>query len=125
MSKRVKVLRALLADAQKAKLYVVAIPTEMTLAETHDLYSACQRVPIHVAAIFLNQVRPAGACALCAELTAKETTVRRRFEQRLPDVSQTAVYRYEPPRGLDRLRALGQALYKRPCAFRWRRRRDG
>lgn len=111
MSKRLKVLRSLLTDPRKGSLQVVTIPTEMALAETRDLLAACQEAHLHVPRLFVNMVRPASDCSLCAALVQSETGIRTKLDTLCADVSPVVVYRGAPPRGLERLADLGQALY--------------
>lgn len=112
VSKDLKHLRALLADAERSALYAVAIPTEMAFEETQDLVSACDRIGIRVPTLFLNLATPAGDCDLCAALNRSETEIRGKFSQRFSDKHQTVVYRQTEPVGLPRLESLGHALYE-------------
>ncbi len=111
LSKKVKLLRSLLADPDQGQLYVVSILTEMAYAETCDLIDACRRAEIHVPAFFLNLATPPGDCALCQAVVETEARVRARFAKTFPEVPQTLVYRWGEPRGLERLAQLGQALW--------------
>ena len=111
MSKSIKALRALMTDAQEAQLYAVSPLAEMALAETRDLLAACARMGIHVPALFLNLATPPSRCPLCRALAHAESRVRARFEEACRGVHLALVYRCGEPQGLDRLNALGQALY--------------
>jgi arsenite-transporting ATPase len=111
MSKRLKVLRALLVDPRKGSFQVVTIPTEMAFAETCDLLAACQQAGIHVPRLFVNLVRPAGNCSLCDALVKREARIHTRLKATFADVTPVVVYRGAPPRGLARLAELGRALY--------------
>lgn len=113
LSKKVKLLRCWLADADKGQLYVVSLLTEMAYAETCDLIAACRHAQLHVPAIFLNLVTPSSACPLCQEVVAMESRVRTRFAETFPDIPQTLVYRWTEPRGLDRLSQFGLALWQK------------
>ena len=112
MSKRLKVLRSLLADPRKANFQVVTIPTEMAFAETCDLLAACRHAGVHVPRLFVNLVRPAGNCPLCNALARQEAGIRKRLKATFEDSSPVVVYRCGPPRGMARLAELGQDLYR-------------
>ena len=74
LSKRLKVLRSMLADPQRTALYAVAIPTWLAFAETGDLIAACRQLEVAVACVMVNQVtaRPKGACsAVCGAARAR------------------------------------------------------
>jgi arsenite-transporting ATPase len=111
LSKRLKVLRSLLVDPHKTSLHVVTIPTEMAYAETCDLLTACRQAGIHVPALFVNMVRPAGACPVGEALTRQEAGVCAKFSATFEAARPVVVYRGASPRGLARLTELGQALY--------------
>ena len=111
MSKRLKILEALLAEPGQSTLCIVSIPTEMALAESCDLFEACQRLGIEVSTVLLNLVTPRGECPLCDELGQKELTVSERSEAAFRGAHQTVVFRCAEPRGLERLAKLGDALY--------------
>ncbi len=112
MSKRLKVLRSLLADPCKGSFQVVTIPTEMALAETGDLLAACRQAGIHVPTLFVNLVRPAESCPLCDAVVERETRIRNKLEAMFEDASPVVVYRCAYPCGLARLSELGRALYR-------------
>jgi arsenite-transporting ATPase len=112
LSKRLKVLRALLTDPRRGHFQVVTIPTEMALAETCDLLAACQQAGIHVRTLFVNLARPAGHCPVCGTLVLKEAHIRTRLKALRQDAGPVVVFRGAPPRGLARLTELGQALYR-------------
>jgi arsenite-transporting ATPase len=113
MSKRLKVLRALLADPHRASFQVVTIPTEMALAETSDLLAACRQAGIAVRTLFVNLVGPAGNCPICSRLVAKEAGIRTQLEVICAAARLVVVHRVTPPRGLACLTELGRALYSR------------
>ena len=112
MSKNLKRLRGLLSNPAKAALYAVSIPTDMAFEETRDLVAACERLHISVAGLFLNLVTPLSDCDLCSALHRRESLVRNKFQQSLPNRNVTVVYRRGEIRGLDRLEELGKALYQ-------------
>ena len=111
MSKRLKILRAILAEPQKGALCIVSIPTEMALAESCDLLGASQRLCIKVSNVFLNLVTPRGECSLCNELAQKESAIWEKFKDEFEGADQTLVFRCAEPRGLERLAELGESLY--------------
>lgn len=114
LSKRLKALRALLRDATRAQVVAVAIPTELSAAETADLLSACERIALSVAGLVVNQCTPASSCPSCTARAHAEAGVVAALRTRaaaahVSRVSQ--VSRGEPPLGLDAVAALGRALY--------------
>ncbi len=113
LSKKVKLLRSLLADPNQGQLFVVTMLTEMAYAETCDLVDACRQARLHIPAIFLNLATPYSDCSLCQEVVATERRVGARFAETFADLPQTLVYRWPQPRGLQRLSHLGQALWQR------------
>ncbi len=112
LSKKIRLLRALLADGEKGQLMVTSILTEMAYEETRDLLAFCRRQAVHVPALFLNQVVPESECRACHGLFCAESAVRRRFENAFGEVHQCVVYRSGDLQGLDRLTQLGRALYR-------------
>ena len=112
MSKNIKRLRALLNDSTRSALYAVSILTEMAFQETKDLVASCERMNVHVPVLFLNLATRAGECSLCSSLSLREEQVRKEFQRTYPGKHQTLIYRQSEPRGLNRLRELGQALYQ-------------
>ena len=112
LSKQLKTLRALLVDSHKTSLHVVTIPTEMAFAETCDLLAVCRQAGVHVPTLFVNMVRPAGACPVCDVLTQQEAGICEKLGAIFKDAPPVVVYRSAPPRGLVRLTELGQALYR-------------
>jgi arsenite-transporting ATPase len=112
LSKRLKVLRALLTDVRAASFQVVTIPTEMALAETGDLLAACRQAGIRVPTLFVNQVRPAGGCPRCDAVVQREAGIRTRLAAMFAGARLVTVYRGTPPRGMARLIELGQVLYR-------------
>jgi len=114
MSKNLKKLKALLVDPARAALYVVAIPTEMAFEETKDLMAACERMKIHVPALYLNQATRAVDCSLCSALHQRELLVRCKFQKAFPALHHTLIYRDGELRGLPQLNRLGRELYQLP-----------
>ena len=112
LSRKVTVLRRLLADPQQGELYAVSILTEMAFEETKDLLEACKNAGVHVPALFLNLVTPPSPCELCTQVATTETRVLKKYQEAFPTLPETLVYRCTEPRGLERLATLGQMLYK-------------
>jgi len=112
LSKKIHLLRALLASPEKGQLMAVSILTEMAFEETRDLLEFCRRAAVHVPALFLNQATPDSECCVCRSLFQAESAVRRRFENTFRDAHQCLVYRCGELRGADRLTELGRALYE-------------
>ena len=112
LSKKIHLLRALLASPEKGQLMAVSILTEMAFEETRDLLEFCRRAAVHVPVLFLNQATPESGCRLCGGLFQAESAVRRRFENTFRDTHQCLVYRCGELRGADRLTELGRALYE-------------
>jgi arsenite-transporting ATPase len=116
LSKGLKRLRDLWRDPRRSSLYAVAILTEMAFQETRDLLTACDRMGLKAPVLFLNQATPPAAdCHLCAALNRRESAMRARFRQAFPDQHLTLIYRGGDPRGVNRLRELGQTLYRPPA----------
>ena len=111
LSKKMKAFRRLLMDARQAALMAVAIPTEMAFAETQRLLAACERLGIAAPILFLNLLTPASSCPTCAALSRDQQALRERYRQAYRARRVTEVFRQTEPRGVDRLDALGSALY--------------
>ena len=111
ISRNLKQLRNLWRDPARAALYAVTILTEMAFQETSDLLAVCGRLGVSVPVLLLNLATPAWDCPLCAALNRREALIRDKFQQTFPG-HQTVIYRQSEPRGLKRLTALGQALYR-------------
>ena len=111
LSKRVKAFRRVLIDSGQAALVAVTIPTEMAYAETKDLVAACERLGVGVPILFVNMVTPASRCPTCSVLRRAEEPVLGRYDAACAGRHVALVFRQEEPRGLERLRALGRALY--------------
>jgi arsenite-transporting ATPase len=112
LSKKIHLLRALLASPEKGQLMAVSILTGMAFEETRDLLEFCRRAAVHVPALFLNQATPDSECGVCRSLFQAESAVRARFENTFRDTHQCLVYRCGELRGADRLTELGRALYE-------------
>ncbi len=112
ISRDLKLLRNLWRDPARAALYAVTILTEMAFQETSDLLAVCGRLGVLVPVLLLNLATPAWDCTLCAALNRRETLIKDKFQQTFAGRHQTVIYRQSEPRGLKRLNALGQALYR-------------
>ena len=111
LSKRVKSFRRVLIDPGRAALLAVTIPTEMAYEETKDLLAACKRLGVGVPILFVNMVTPPSLCPTCAALRRLEQPLLVRYEAVYASQHVAQVFRQNEPRGLERLRALGEALY--------------
>ena len=114
LSKRLKMLRKLLRDPSRASLCAVAIPTELSLAETHDLLLGCERMALSVQRLFVNQCTPPGPCALCHSLHTRESHVVAKLRSNFQNLDLTLIERGDPPLGLDAVSALGTHLFLPP-----------
>jgi arsenite-transporting ATPase len=113
ISKNLKLLRATLRNSGQSALYAVTILTEMAYQETNDLVTACERMGVSVAMLFLNQATPASECPLCSALRRGEARVKEKFQRRYSVMPQGLIYHLDEPRGLQRLGELGEVLYNR------------
>ena len=112
LSKKMKTFRRLLSDASQAALVAVTIPTEMAYAETLDLVTACQRLGVAVPILFVNLVTPPSPCPDCAATRRAQQLVLQRYQTAHAQRHMAQVFRQKEPRGIERLSALGQALYR-------------
>ncbi len=110
LSRDVKRLRALLADATQSRLYAVSILTQMALAETTDLLASCDHLNVRVAGLFLNLATPTKEDNLCCALAAREASLRKQFQTAFPAMPQAVVYWQSDPRGREQLEALGSLM---------------
>jgi hypothetical protein len=83
----------------------------MAYQETTDLVDACRRMEINVPALFLNLATSDSDCPLCAALYRNEEQVRKKYTQTFPEKPRVLVYYMGETRGLQRIEALGEALY--------------
>jgi arsenite-transporting ATPase len=112
LSKNLKQFRALLGDRSRTVLYAVSIPARMAWEETKDLLAACDRLGVHIPALFLNRMTPPGGCGLCEALRRREHAEAENFRQAFPAQQQVLVYRRrQPPVGRECLEELAQGLY--------------
>ncbi|MDD5332569.1 MAG: ArsA family ATPase [Rhodoferax sp.] len=111
LSKKLKLFRRLLVDARQAALLAVTIPTEMAYAETLDLLAACQRLGVAVPILFVNLLTPPSSCPICSALRRAQQPLLERYRTTCADRHLALVFRQDEPRGFERLRVLGRALY--------------
>jgi arsenite-transporting ATPase len=111
LSKDLHRFRSLLRASGESALYVVSVPTWMSLEETHDLLSACEKMSVAVPVLFLNQMTPTSDCPFCTARARHEEEIAAKFRQSYFG-HQTQVFRQPEPRGLDRLEALGTQLFQ-------------
>jgi arsenite-transporting ATPase len=113
LSKRLKLLRAMLVDPLRTTLYAVAIPTWLAFEETRDLLAACQGLGITVARVLVNQLTAVrgSACPLCTALAARESVVLSALTVAAAAIPVTAIALQTPPIGLVAIAELGRRLY--------------
>jgi arsenite-transporting ATPase len=111
LSRRVKLFRRVLFDAEQAMLVAVTIPTEMAYAETVDLLAACARLGVATPLLLVNNLTPASACPVCTQLRLTETRVLAEYDTTFASQHRTLVFRQATPQGIQALRALGAAVY--------------
>jgi len=111
ISKGLKSFRNLLENSDESALYAVSILTEMAFEETGDLVDACRRMNVAVPLIFLNIATPDNDCPLCSAVFKRESKLKKKFQHMFSEKRQPLVYVSGDPRGLERLKALGDALY--------------
>ena len=120
LSRSVKRLRALLADPHRTRVQVVAVATELALAETADLTTALAGLSIASPVLMINQLTPPQAtdcaCGLCEAVREREWQRIADAAERFPRMHQVLVYRQHEPTGLEALAELGAALYRAPRA---------
>jgi arsenite-transporting ATPase len=112
MSKLLKQFRALLQDQTRSALIAVSILTEMALAETRDLMTACAGLQVNVPVLFCNMATRDSECPMCHRLFTQEQAVKEQFEQELEFLPQTVIYRCGTPEGRDNLAQLGDQLFE-------------
>ncbi len=125
LSKQVKRLRRILGGPESengdreserdGKVYGVATPGDMVLAETRRLATRCTEAGLSMPALFLNKVDPQSAVfsdeGRRTEHGGPDRAPVQRFKAAFEDLSITIVERRRPPQGIDPLRRLGRALY--------------
>ena len=115
LSRKLKALRALLADPARSALYAITLPTALAIAETDDLLAMLDRLDVAVPVLFINQITPPSACPLCAALHQRETAQLTQASARFTAQHQVLVYRQTEPKGLEALERFGRALYAAPA----------
>jgi arsenite-transporting ATPase len=104
---------ARLRDPDQTRFVWVALPEELSLAETGDGIAALERAAIPVGEIVVNRVLPdGGACPVCDRRRAEErrtiAAIRRRFARgRTVTLVAASV---KEPRGVRALAALGRGM---------------
>lgn len=116
LSRKMKAFRRLLTNAKQAALYAVTIPTEMAYAESLDLLAASQRLGVAVPQLFVNQLTPASTCLNCSVSRRAQQPVLARYQVAHAAKQLTQVFKQPEPCGVDRLLALGRALYVAPAS---------
>lgn len=111
LSRQLKLFRRVLVDARQAMLVAVTIPTKMAFAETGDLLTACKKLGVATPILLVNKVTPSTACPVCSALHHTEKQVLGQYDQAFADKHRAIVFSQKDPRGIARLRALGQAIY--------------
>lgn len=129
LSKRLKGLRRLLHQPDRARLCAIAIPTALSLAETSDLVAACRRMELAIERLFINQCTVPTPCELCQAWVRHESGVIRALRELVAREGSTDVPRRSPPLGIAALTALGNQIYASSTlapapAIRERTRRD-
>ena len=112
LSKKMKSLRRLLTNPAQAALLAVTIPTEMAYAETLDLVAACEDMGLATPVLFVNLVTPPSSCPSCSATRRVQQPLLARYREAHAQRQLTQVFRQDEPRGMERLSALGQALYR-------------
>lgn len=111
LSRQLKFFRRVLLDARQAMLVAVTIPTEMAYQETKDLVAACVRLGVAVPILLVNMVMQPSSCPICSVLRRTEEGVLGRYDEAFTDKHRELVFYQEEPRGIERLRTLGHAMY--------------
>lgn len=119
LSKRIKQFRLILADQRQAALVAVTIPTQLAYEETKDLVATCQRLQVTVPILFVNMVTgpycfldaTGVPCLTCSMQRHEEMRVLQRLKKDFAAQHRSIVFRQQEPVGIERLRALGRALY--------------
>ncbi len=108
LSRRVKRLRALLADPARAQIWVLTLPTRMAEEEALDLALRLERAQMTPARLIVNQVTAEnGECPQCTALSRREGPILERWRGRGRSMT---IDRGLPPIGAQALRTLGRQL---------------
>ncbi len=114
LSRNLKRLRTLLSDPETTRLLLVTLPTEVAYAEACRLLETCQKIPLSVERIIINQVTaPPPGCSHCRAIAGRQAPVLERWA-----ASQTPcihITQGSAPAGLDMLTSLGQQLWGTKC----------
>jgi arsenite/tail-anchored protein-transporting ATPase len=118
-------IAALLRDRRRTAFYWVTLPEAMSMAESLDGVAALDRCLIPVSAIVVNRVTaPSPSCAVCSARRATEAQVIAQIRRRLGRRRTVRLVMARPfePRGVARLRAIGEDLSRPPGALEQQRR---
>ena len=108
LSKQIKRLRALLADPERAQVWVVTVPTRMAEEEARDLLQSLEQAHFAPERIVVNHVTAAdGECPRCTAIRDREAPILERWHR---DGRPVTIDRGLPPLGLEPLVALGRQL---------------
>lgn len=92
MSKKIKEIRRLFADAAKSEFIPVAIPTVMSLNETERLLNALRALAIPYHRLILNMVYPdSPGCPYCSLLRRQHKSVAAAYSKRFPGLEVITV----------------------------------
>ena len=84
LSKSIKRVVSALKDSQISEMIAVAIPTQMSLAETQDLSASLNSMSIPLGRLVINNVVPAQAaarCGFCGERRAEQLGYVHEFQK--------------------------------------------
>lgn len=108
LSKQIKRLRALLADPERAQVWVVTVPTRMAEEEACDLLRSLEKAELTPERIIVNHTTAAdGECRHCAAIRGREAPILARWRSRGRPLT---IERGAPPLGRLPLLALGRQL---------------
>lgn len=116
LSRKLKALRALLADPARSALYAITLPTVLAIEETADLLRTMERLDVAVPVLFVNQITAPSSCPFCSALHRRESVQLARTRDTFPSQQRVLVYRQTEPKGQEALERLGRALYAAPAA---------
>jgi arsenite/tail-anchored protein-transporting ATPase len=111
IAQHVRHFRKLMLDPGRAAVYAVSLLAETAFEETRILLDSCDRSAVDAPVLFLNRTTPPCECSTCAGQRARELDLRERFGRSFPERHQVLVSRGDELRGIDRLDALGDALF--------------
>ena len=115
LSRELKTLRKLLIDPQQTALWAITIPTRLAIEKTSEMVDNLERIGLRLNYLFINQITPAGDCALCTAINQREMRQLTEANRRWPVRDTTLIYLQTDPGGLAGLSNLGQRLYRPPA----------